>query len=77
MLPITDATISIKYVLSGGQMVEKITASGETIQEFSSVFTHPSFYWLIASCIVWTVVGLTVFRILEDYSRSKGTLGSY
>ena len=77
MLPITDATISIKYVLSGGQMVDKITESGETIQVFSSVFTHPSFYWLIVSCIVWTVVGLTVFRILEDYSRSKGTLGSY
>jgi len=27
--------------------------------------------------VFWTVVGLTIFRILEDYSRSKGTLGSY
>jgi len=77
MLPITDATISIKYVLSRGQMMERINATGETVQEFSSVFAHPSFYWLIISCLVWTFVGLTVFRFLEDYSRSKGTLGSY
>lgn len=77
MLPITDATISIKYVLSQGQMVEKINENGETVLEFSSVFYHTSFYWLLVSCVVWTFIGLTVFRILEDYSRSKGTLGSY
>lgn len=69
MLPITDATICIKYVLIGDQ----IAKSGERV----SVFLHPCFYWLLISCVVWTVIGLTVFRILEDYSRSKGTLGSY
>ena len=77
MLPITDATISIKYVLIQGQMVERVAADGEKVMEFSSIFTHPSFYWLLVSCVVWTAIGLTVFRILEDYSRSKGTLGSY
>ncbi|NLV45148.1 MAG: ABC transporter permease [Candidatus Hydrogenedentes bacterium] len=77
MLPITDATIALKYVLISNQMVETTTETGEKIMEFSSVFVHPCFYWLLVSCVFWTVVGLTIFRILEDYSRSKGTLGSY
>ena len=69
MLPITDATICIKYVLIGDQIAKN--------GEWMSVFLHPCFYWLLISCVVWTVIGLTVFRFLEDYSRSKGTLGSY
>jgi hypothetical protein len=77
MLPITDATICLKYVLIRGQMVETTLKSGEKITEFSSVFMLPSFYWLLVSCVVWTIIGLLIFRILEDYSRSKGTLGSY
>lgn len=77
LLPITDATISLKYVLIKGQMVETSVENGEAVLEFSSVFAHPSFYWLIVSCVIWTFIGLTVFRFLEDYSRSKGTLGSY
>jgi ABC-type polysaccharide/polyol phosphate export permease len=77
MLPITDATICLKYVLIHGQMTEKAVENGEKILEYSSVFVHPCFYWLMVSCVVWTIIGLTVFRFLEDYSRSKGTLGSY
>ncbi|MFA7693504.1 MAG: hypothetical protein WCX86_11470 [Candidatus Hydrogenedentales bacterium] len=78
MLPITDATIALKYVLIHNQMVSVgTTEAGEPIMQFSSVFFHSSFYWLLVSCIFWTFLGLFVFRFLEDYSRSKGTLGSY
>ncbi|NLO33628.1 MAG: hypothetical protein GX117_09795 [Candidatus Hydrogenedentes bacterium] len=78
MLPITDATIALKYVLIHNQMVPVgTTEAGEPIMQFSSVFFHSSFYWLLVSCIFWTFLGLFVFRFLEDYSRSKGTLGSY
>ena len=77
LLPITDATICLKYVLIKNQMVTTIGADGTAVETFHSVFLYPSFYWLIFSCILWTVIGLTVFRFMEDYSRSKGTLGSY
>lgn len=77
LLPVTDAAIALKYVLIEGQQRVITIENGEPIIEFQSVFTHPSFFWLIVSCVLWTFIGLTVFRILEDYSRSKGTLGSY
>ncbi len=77
LLPITDATICLKYVLIKNQMVTVAGADGATTEVFRSVFLYPSFYWLIFSCVLWTVIGLTVFRFMEDYSRSKGTLGSY
>jgi hypothetical protein len=77
LLPITDATICLKYVLIKNQMVTVAGADGATTEVFHSVFLYPSFYWLIFSCVLWTVIGLTVFRFMEDYSRSKGTLGSY
>ncbi|HDP34432.1 MAG TPA: hypothetical protein ENN29_04915 [Candidatus Hydrogenedentes bacterium] len=77
MLPITDATICLKYVLIKNQMTTITAVNGEPIEVFRSVFLYPSFYWLIASCVLWTVIGLVVFRFMEDYSRSKGTLGSY
>ncbi len=34
-------------------------------------------YFLIANAAFWTVVGITCFRAMEDWSRSKGTLGAY
>jgi len=67
-LPITDAAICLKYVLIHGQ-----TVNGA----YSSVFTHPSFYFLIANCIFSTLIGISCFRLMEDWSRSKGTLGAY
>jgi len=69
VLPITDASICLKYVLVSGQRV----SSGE----FMSVFFHPCFYWLCASCIIWTLIGISLFKIMENYSRYKGTLGIY
>ncbi len=77
LLPITDATICLKYVLIKNQMVTVAGPNGETTETFQSVFLYPPFYWLIVSCVVWTFIGITVFRFMEDYSRSKGTLGSY
>ena len=77
LLPITDATICLKHVLIKGQMNTIALENGESMTEFQSVFMHSSFYWLIFSCILWTFIGLVVFRFMEDYSRSKGTLGSY
>jgi len=68
-LPITDAAICLKYVLVRDQ--------GRIDGAFVSVFAHPSFYWLLVSCVIWTVVGLITFKYMENWSRYKGTLGSY
>ena len=68
-LPITDASICLKYVL--------IQDQGRVAGTFSSVFSHPSFLWLLVSCVIWTVLGMLVFRFMEDHSRTKGTLGAY
>ncbi|MEA3365969.1 MAG: hypothetical protein U9Q79_10055, partial [Candidatus Hydrogenedentes bacterium] len=67
-VPITDAAISLKYVLVKGQEVDGV---------FRSIFVHPSFYFLILNCIVWTLIGILCFRYLENWSRDKGTLGAY
>ena len=69
VLPVTDASVVFKYVLIKGQ----INASGE----FVSVFMHPSFYFLLVSCGIWMTTGITLFKAMENYSRSKGTLGSF
>jgi len=68
LLPITDAAICLKYVLIQGQMHDGV---------FSSVFAHPSFWFLIFNCAFWTLTGISCFRVLENWSRSKGTLGAY
>lgn len=68
-LPITDASICLKYVL--------IRDQGRVDGVFKSVFLHPSFPWLLVSCVIWTVLGIVIFRIMEDWSRTKGTLGAY
>jgi hypothetical protein len=67
-LPVTDAAICLKYVLIKGQMTDGA---------FMSVFRHECFYWLIASCVFWTIAGMSVFKYMENWSRRKGTLGSY
>ncbi|MFO7976937.1 MAG: ABC transporter permease [Candidatus Hydrogenedentota bacterium] len=67
-VPITDAAISLKYVLVKGQQMDGV---------FRSIFVHPSFYFLILNCIIWTLIGITCFRYLENWSRDKGTLGAY
>lgn len=69
VLPITDAAICLKYVLIEGQ--------GAVDGNFQSVFLLPSFYWLLASCVAWNIIGISCFRIMENYSRNKGTLGAY
>ena len=72
-VPVTDAAICIKYVLIQGQMV--VNDAGE--QMFHSVFAHPSFFYLLINGVFWTVVGMACFRLMENWSRSKGTLGAY
>lgn len=69
MLPITDAAVCLKYVLIKGQ--------GAVDGNFVSVFTHSSFYFLLISCVAWTTIGFSCFKAMENWSRSKGTLGSY
>lgn len=69
VLPITDASVAFKYVLIKGQM--------NADNQFVSVFAHPSFYFLLVSCVVWTALGVVLFKAMENYSRSKGTLGSF
>ena len=71
-LPITDAAICIKYVLTQGQ---QRLINGE--MTFSPVFVHESFFFLLISCVVWTLIGTTSFRFMENWSRDKGTLGAY
>lgn len=46
-------------------------------EQFMSVFAHQSFYFLLISCVIWTVVGIYLFRKMENWSRDKGTLGAY
>lgn len=68
-LPITDAAVSLKYVLIRGQ----VNADGV----FHSIFAHPSFYWLIVNVLLWNIIGVLTFKAMENYSRAKGTLGTY
>ncbi len=77
-IPVTDAAISLKYVLIKGQMVTELGEGGEVIaQHFQSVFTTPAFYYLIANCVLWTIVGIVQFKWMENWSRDKGSLGAY
>jgi ABC-type polysaccharide/polyol phosphate export permease len=72
ILPVTDAAICLKYVLIQGQ---HLAATGE----FVSVYQHPShaFWWLLVNCVLWTGIGIVCFKVMENYSRHKGTLGAY
>jgi len=84
-LPITDGAICLKYLLIQGQMRPTLDAAGQVLLDAAgeprmyamSVFAHPSFFFLLVSCVVWTVIGISCFRFMENWSRSKGTLGAY
>ncbi len=62
-LPITDASICLKLVLIDGLGYR--------------VFVQPSFLFLIINCALWTVIGISLFKLMENWSRAKGTLGAY
>ncbi len=69
VMPITDAAVCLKYVLIKGQ--------GAASGNFSSVFAHSSFFFLLANCVLWIGLGLLCFKIMENWSRARGTLGAY
>ncbi|MCF6292269.1 MAG: hypothetical protein L3J04_02625 [Robiginitomaculum sp.] len=69
VLPIADASILIKHVLVHNQ-----TLDGGA---YVSVFQHPSMFFLVLSCVVWTTLGISFFKYMENLSRAKGTLGTY
>ncbi|MBN2309177.1 MAG: hypothetical protein JXR94_09415 [Candidatus Hydrogenedentes bacterium] len=62
-LPITDAAICLKMVVVQGRGM--------------GVFATSYFFFLLVSCGIWTSLGLTCFKIMENWSRDKGTLGAY
>jgi ABC-type polysaccharide/polyol phosphate export permease len=68
ILPIADASILLKHVLIHDQMLG---------DQYLSVFRHQSMGFLVLSCIVWTAVGIGCFKFMENWSRAKGTLGTY
>jgi hypothetical protein len=68
-LPITDAAVCLKYVLIKNQ--------GLVDGQYMSVFQHPSFYFLMLSCVLWNMIGIFCFKYMENWSRAKGTLGAY
>jgi len=72
VLPIADASILLKWVLISNQGIE-----GDNYDNYVSVFQHPSMFFLVLSCIVWTTVGIACFKTMENWSRAKGTLGTY
>ncbi len=62
-VPVTDAAICLKLVL---------------LQNYGThIFTHPSFLFLLASVAIWTPIGLICFKAMENWARSKGTLGAF
>lgn len=61
--PVIDAAICLKLVL--------IHDVG------SEVFVHPSFGFLVLNCALWGAVGIACFKMMETWSRYRGTLGAY
>jgi hypothetical protein len=70
-LPITDAAICLKHVLINNQMIDGEKVSVFSLQDF------PSFPLLLINCVAWTIIGISVFKAMENWSRDKGTLGAY
>ncbi len=68
-LPITDAAICLKHVL----IKDHLLSDGTVLP----LLQHPSFFYLVLSCIVWTSIGVACFRYMENWSRARGTLGAY
>lgn len=63
ILPGSDAAICLKLALLDGMGWE--------------VLGTQYFFFLIINAAVWTSVGITCFRLMENWSRHKGTLGAY
>lgn len=77
-IPITDAAICLKYVLIKGQTITELGPEGEVVaQTFESVFATTPFYFLLGNCLMWTLIGIALFKSMENWSRDKGTLGAY
>ncbi|MDX9975494.1 MAG: hypothetical protein RBU21_21085 [FCB group bacterium] len=66
MLPITDAAVCLKLVV--------IKNVGIGIFE-PPYLSH--FIFLVLNSIVWTALGVVCFKVMELWSRDKGTLGAY
>lgn len=62
-IPITDAAICLKLVVLHGYG--------------SDIVGHTSFYFLIANVLIWTPIGLSCFKFMENWARDKGTLGAF
>ena len=63
LVPVTDAAICLKLVV---------------LRDYGShIFTHPSFYFLIGNVTLWTPIGFICFKAMENWARSKGTLGAF
>jgi len=77
-LPITDATLCLIHLVIRGEMQPVYDAAGEAAgSKYVPLFFYPSFPLLILNVLVWTFLGITCFRIMENWSRNKGTLGAY
>ncbi|MCX5768682.1 MAG: hypothetical protein NTZ09_00195 [Candidatus Hydrogenedentes bacterium] len=83
-LPITDATLCLIHLVIRGQMQPVYDAKGEPLMEggkvvanYVPILLHPSFLLLLVNCAAWTFVGIACFRLMENWSRNKGTLGAY
>ncbi len=66
ILPVTDAAVCLKLII--------IRDAGLTI------FAPPNVqfvFFLLLNCVIWTGLGVTCFKFMERWSRSKGTLGAY
>lgn len=72
ILPITDASILLKWALISNQGI-----NGDDLSNYVPIFQHPSMFFLVLNCLVWFALGVTVFKAMETWSRSKGTLGTY
>jgi len=68
-LPITDAAICLKHVL----IKDHVLADGTVLP----LLQHPSLFYLVLSCLLWTGIGIACFKSMENWSRARGTLGAY
>lgn len=66
ILPVTDAAICLKHVF--------IQGGGMSVFAFEAPYC---FYFLLVNCVFWTSLGIACFKIMENHSRHKGTLGAY
>ena len=83
-LPITDATLCITHLAIRGQMLpvyketgEPLVENGQMVANYVPMMFYPPFLLLLVNCAVWTFLGVACFRIMENWSRNKGTLGAY